>query len=55
MRLVTIQDKIDRIFKEIGDFGPYQLFIVILCGSTSIISSMIAYSDEFVKADPDHR
>ena len=55
MQKITVQEKIDRIFKEIGEFGPYQLLIILICGSTSIVPGMIAYSDEFVKSDPDHR
>ncbi len=55
MQKITVQEKIDRIFKEIGEFGPYQLLIILICGSTSIVPGMIAYSDEFIKSDPDHR
>lgn len=50
-----IHDKIDKIYKEIGEFGPYQLLIIVLCGSSAIIPAMIAYSSEFYNAIPQHR
>ena len=55
MQKIPIQEKIDRIFKEIGEFGPYQLMIILICGGTAIVPAIIGYSDEFVKSNPDHR
>lgn len=45
----------DDIFKKIGDFGPYQLFILILIGLTAIIPAILAYSFIFIGATPEYR
>jgi hypothetical protein len=45
----------DDYFSEIGEFGPYQLFIFLLVGFTSAIPSMTAYSELFTSATPEFR
>ena len=52
---MDINDKIDNIFKEIGDFGPYQLFVVILCGSLGSIVAINSYSQIFFTHSPKYR
>jgi F0F1-type ATP synthase assembly protein I len=47
--------KIDDIFDKIGEFGPYQLFILFLIGLTAIVPAILAYSYIFIGATPEFR
>lgn len=51
----SVHDKIDKIFKEVGEFGPYQLIIILICGASGVIPAMNAYSAVFIAAVPDYR
>jgi F0F1-type ATP synthase assembly protein I len=47
--------KIDDIFDKIGEFGPYQLFILFLIGLTAMVPAILAYSYIFIGATPEFR
>jgi hypothetical protein len=51
----SINKKINDIFKEIGEFGPYQLLVFILVGFTALIPATVSYSYSFYAAVPNHR
>ena len=51
----SAQEKIENIFTEIGEIGPYQILITIICGSAGIITAMITYSTVFIAALPKYR
>ena len=50
-----LNKKIDRIFDEIGGFGPYQLFVFIIVGMVAFTPSIVSYSFSFYGAVPNHR
>ena len=52
---LSVHDKIDIIFKEVGDFGPYQLLIILIAGALGMIDAIDAYSIGFYTTAPDHR
>lgn len=45
----------DEIYEQIGQFGKYQLYVLILVGFTASILSTTAYSFNFTAAKPDFR
>lgn len=47
--------KTEEIFKQVGEFGPYQLFIFILVGILAFEPALVAYSFSFYGATPNHR
>ena len=52
----SIDEETDKIFKEVGEFGPYQLIIILICGASGgVITAINAYSAVFITAVPDHR
>ena len=55
MQKFTGQEKIDRIFHEIGEFGLYQLLVILICGAAGLIPAMNAYSAVFITAVPKYR
>lgn len=55
MKNTNLNKKIDEIFKEIGEFGPYQLFVFVLLGVVAFIPSIVGYSYSFYGATPDFR
>jgi hypothetical protein len=55
MKNTNLNKKIDEIFKEIGEFGPYQLFVFVLLGVIAFIPSIVGYSYSFYGATPDFR
>jgi hypothetical protein len=52
---VSLNEKIESIFKEIGEFGRYQLLIFILVGIISFVPAIVGYSFGFYAASPSHR
>jgi hypothetical protein len=52
---VSLNEKIESIFKEIGEFGRYQLLIFILVGIISFVPAIVGYSFGFYAATPSHR
>ena len=46
---------IDEIYKQIGEIGPYQYFIIALAGLCSFVPSIVGYSFSFAAATPDFR
>lgn len=48
-------NNIDKHFKQVGEFGLYQLIICFLVGTTSFIPALLAYSYIFISATPEHR
>ncbi len=53
---ISINKEIDEIYKEIGEFGPYQTLILILISCSSFVLSNADYSyNIFLGATPDHR
>ena len=55
MKKTNLNQKIDDIFKEVGEFGPYQLFVFVLVGVIAFIPSIVGYSYSFYGATPDFR
>lgn len=55
MKKTNINQKIDDIFKEVGEFGPYQLFVFVLVGVIAFIPSIVGYSYSFYGATPEFR
>jgi hypothetical protein len=51
----SLNEKIENIFKEIGEFGRYQLLIFILVGIISFVPAIVGYSFGFYAATPSHR
>jgi hypothetical protein len=51
----SIDEKTDKIFKEVGEFGPYQFIIILICGASGVIAAINAYSAVFITAIPDYR
>jgi hypothetical protein len=51
----NLNKKIDDIFKEIGEFGKYQLLVFILVGTTAFIPSIVGFSYSFYGATPNFR
>ena len=52
---MSINQKTDDIYKQIGEFGPYQLLVFILVGIIAFIPAIVGYSYSFYGAVPDHR
>jgi len=50
-----VNNKIAKIFNEVGEFGPYQLLIILLGGGVSIFQAIDAYSFVFTTAIPNFR
>ena len=46
---------VDEVFMEAGEFGPYQLFVFVMVGLTSIVPAILVYGDAFVSGQPDFR
>lgn len=51
----NLHRELDNDFKQIGEFGVYQLLIFILVGLTSCIPALLAYSYIFISGTPEHR
>ena len=51
----TLHRELDNDFKQIGEFGIYQLLVFVLVGLTSCIPAILAYSYIFIGATPDFR
>lgn len=51
----SLNQQTEEIFKQVGEFGPYQLFIFILVGLTAFIPAIVGYSYSFYAATPNHR
>jgi hypothetical protein len=47
--------KTDELFKEVGEFGKYQLIVFVLVGITAFIPAFVGYSYSFYAAVPNHR
>ena len=47
--------KTDELFKEVGEFGKYQLLVFVLVGITAFIPAFVGYSYSFYAAVPNHR
>ena len=47
--------KTDELFKEVGEFGKYQLSVFVLVGITAFIPAFVGYSYSFYAAVPNHR
>ena len=52
---VSINHKIENIYREIGEFGPYQLVVILLIGFVSSIPVFAGFSFSFYGAVPNHR
>ena len=50
-----VHSNIDVIFKEVGEFGRYQLLVFILVGSIVVVCAIAAYQPVFMDATPQHR
>jgi OCT family organic cation transporter-like MFS transporter 4/5 len=55
MKSSSLNQKIEGIFAEIGEFGPYQLLVFILVGITAFIPAIVGYSYSFYAAVPNFR
>ena len=55
MLKTNLNKKIDEIFKEIGEFGSYQLLVFILAGTTAFIPAIVGHSYNFYGATPNFR
>ena len=51
----SVNEKIENIYKEIGEFGRYQLLIFVLVGIISFVPAIVGYSFGFYAATPNHR
>jgi TRAP-type mannitol/chloroaromatic compound transport system permease small subunit len=52
----TINQKVDNIFKEIGEIGAYQILVVALVSCSAIVLSNADYSyNIYLGATPDYR
>lgn len=51
----SLNQRIEEIYKQISEFGPYQLLIFVLVGITSLVPAIVGYSYSFYGAVPDHR
>lgn len=51
----TVHDITDNIFKEVGEFGSYQLLVFALVGSVAIIPAILGFSFAFYAATPEFR
>jgi hypothetical protein len=49
------QNVVEDIFKQIGDFGPYQFFLISVISAVAIIPSLVSYGYSFYGAVPDFR
>ncbi|RMZ97215.1 organic cation transporter -like [Brachionus plicatilis] len=54
-KMSRLNKQTEEIFKQIGEFGPYQLFVFILVGILSFEPALVAYSFSFYGATPNHR
>ena len=52
---ISLNEKIESIFTEIGEFGRYQLLVFILVGIISFVPAIVGYSFGFYAATPLHR
>lgn len=55
MSTKTNNEGIDEIFKEIGEFGKYQLFLLVSICFISTLPAITGYSFVFSAAIPDFR
>ncbi|RMZ96378.1 organic cation transporter -like [Brachionus plicatilis] len=51
----TVHDITDSIFKEIGEFGPYQFLVFALVGLVATIPGIVGFSFAFYAATPSFR
>jgi hypothetical protein len=49
------QNVVEDIFKQIGDFGPYQLFLISAISLVAIIPSLVSFGYSFYGAVPEFR
>jgi hypothetical protein len=49
------QNVVEEIFKQIGDFGPYQLFLISAISLVAIIPSLVSFGYSFYGAVPEFR
>jgi hypothetical protein len=50
-----LNQKIEHIFAQIGEFGLYQLFIFIVAGSAAFIPAIVGYGPSFYATTPNYR
>ena len=53
--MVTNSNRIDEIYRQIGEIGPYQVLVVVLLGVCVFVPVISGYSYSFYAATPDHR
>lgn len=46
---------IDELFEQVGHFGKYQLFAIVILSFVATFTSITAYSFVFTTAEPDFR
>lgn len=51
----NLNSYVDTIFKQVGEFGPYQMFVFILASTGGFIISFFGLSFSFYGATPSHR
>lgn len=45
----------ENIYEDIGEIGPYQIFLFTLIGTLAAVPSLTGYGFVFIGATPDHR
>jgi len=55
MNAKNLNKKIDEIFKQVGEFGPYQCTLFFLIGITAFVPAIVGYSYSFYGATPEFR
>jgi hypothetical protein len=51
----TLNQKIELIFKRVGEFSRYQLCMLVLVGIATFIPAIVGYSYTFYAATPQFR
>jgi hypothetical protein len=46
-----IHKKVEDVYREIGELGPYQLLIFVLAGVTTFIPALVGYGTSMCDCD----
>ena len=52
---MKINKDAEEIFRQIGELGPYQIFLFAIISVTSFIPSMVSYGFALYASTPNHR
>lgn len=50
-----LNQKIEYVYKQIGEFGPYQFLIFVLAGTSTFIPAIVGFGPSFYAAVPSFR